>query len=79
MIVAAGLAGAAALLGPHAFASNSAAPARVTAKPVAIPEDLQSQIRARCALLQGPEYHECIYEVLTQSARSRPAQGKRPS
>lgn len=29
-----------------------------------MPKELQAATRARCILLAGPEYHECIYAVI---------------
>jgi hypothetical protein len=29
-----------------------------------MPRELQAATRARCVLLAGPEYHECIYAVI---------------
>ncbi len=35
-------------------------------EPAPMPKELQAAARARCVLLTGPEYHECLYAVITQ-------------
>ena len=35
-----------------------------------LPARLQARIRSQCAFIQGPEYHRCVYEILTQGAHS---------
>jgi len=35
-----------------------------------LPARLQARIRSHCAVTQGPEYHRCVYEILTQDTHS---------
>ena len=79
MMVVVSLASLAAVSGAHALESKVAPSVRSAQRPVAIPENVQVRIRNRCALLQGPEYHECMYEVLMQGSRGTSTRSRRPS
>ena len=35
-----------------------------------LPARLQARIRSQCAVMLGPEYHRCVYEILTQGTYS---------
>jgi hypothetical protein len=49
-------------------------------EPAPMPREVQAVARARCALLTGPEYHECLYAVIMrQPGRQVTPETRRPS
>jgi hypothetical protein len=62
----------AAIASPRSMEPNDAKGTGSPQRSAPMSRDLQVATRARCALLAGPEYHECIYAVIM----NRPMQGR---
>jgi hypothetical protein len=54
---------------PRGIGQNDAERTGSPQEPVPMPKELQAETRAQCAFLEGPEYHECIYAVITHRLR----------
>lgn len=69
MFAALGIVSLTAISCPGGIGQNDAERTGAPQAPVPMPKELQAETQSQCAFLAGPEYHECIYAVITQPSR----------